>query len=1237
MVFVDVSGFTSMSERLGRLGKVGAEEVTSVISETFDHLLTAAHELGGSLLKFGGDALLLWFTGSGHPTRAASAALRMRDRLREHGRFTTPVGDVRLRMSVGATSGEFHFFLVGDSHRELIVTGPSTTETVAMEEAAGSGQILVGPAMAERLPPAMLGRRRDPGTLLAPAAPTMEGDLTAFEEDDSPDVDLTQHIPTALREVVMASGVMAEHRRVTVAFIRFTGVDGLLESVGVEETSRRLDEFVGRVQRAVDEHRVCFLGTDVARDGGKVILSAGAPAATGDDEERMLLALAEIEAGDIGLGLRMGVNRGHVFAGEVGPSYRRTYTVMGDTVNLAARLMARAAEWEILATKEVLDGSRALFETTQLDAFHVKGKRLPVTAYSVGRPSGSRAAPGHIDVPLVGREQELAGLSAAWDSATRGEGRIVELSAEAGMGKSRLVGEFLDRAGPAPVLRVESRIYQSTTPYFPFKSLLRQALGVDHLGAEAATESVARSIAEHAPDLEPWLSLIGVVMDLDFDESGEVGALQDEFRRERLEESVAALLAAVLVEPMIMLIEDAHWMDDASRGLLNRLAVSVAESPWLVLLTTRPGDSLVEGEKASRMALRPLGEVEAARLITAAAGDAHLLPQQIRELARRSHGNPLFLLELVRALAIGEEVGNLPDSVEGLIRARIDHLPPADRSALGHLAVLGETFDMGAAAAVLADIRTSEPEPVVRRLQGFISIDADAFCAFEHALIREVAYGGLPYKTRTRLHSTIADWLLASEDDSGEKTALLSLHFFEAGRWAEAWKHSRAAGDAAKGGYANVEASRFYERALSAARRLDDIPAEQLATVDEALGEVRDLAGQYAEAGKAFRAARKLVGDQLAEARLRLKEAWIEEKRGRYSQALRWLTMGRRTIEGLEGAEAEAMRAQLSAWRAAMRLVQGRFEAALEWAERAMGEAERGSDQEAMAHALYLHDAASVYLGRTIDESKSRRALDFYEDLGNLSGQAIVANNLAGFAYYAGRWADAVELYERSREARLRAGDPVEAVRAGAGIGEILCDQGDLDGAIPVLEEALTVWRAARYPFGIAFVVSQLGRVASRSGRFFEADDRYQEARSIYLESKARHDVLETDTRIAENLVYQGNTIDARSQIERARRNASELGGEPVQTVRLDLLAGYASVQSGDRSGARAAFEASLAAAVDRAASYEVALALEALARLDKLEGRPDWRDGLEECRTIFDRLGVISVPVIPLADRSRP
>ena len=163
MAFVDISGFTQMSERLSGLGKVGAEEVTEVMNATFSRLLDVAYDFGGGLVKFGGDALLLFFDGEEHAGRAAAAAFGMRKALRELGRPQTSAGAVTLKMHVGINSGSFHFFVVGETHRELIVTGPGATRTVQMEAAAEAGEILLSDTAAQALEPRALGAAKGEG------------------------------------------------------------------------------------------------------------------------------------------------------------------------------------------------------------------------------------------------------------------------------------------------------------------------------------------------------------------------------------------------------------------------------------------------------------------------------------------------------------------------------------------------------------------------------------------------------------------------------------------------------------------------------------------------------------------------------------------------------------------------------------------------------------------------------------------------------------------------------------------------------------------------------------------------------------------------------------------------------------------------------------------------------------------------------------------------------------------
>ncbi|MDH5333118.1 MAG: AAA family ATPase, partial [Thermoleophilia bacterium] len=617
MVFVDVSGFTKMSERLARQGRVGAEEVSDVIDKTFSALLAEAYRNGGSLVKFGGDALLLFFGGVGHALRATVAAHGMRAELRRIGTFETTAGKVTLRMSVGAHTGVFHFFLVGDSHRELVVAGPAATETVTMEGAASAGQILLSPALAAALPEANRGRVLGPGVLLRGTPPAVES-LPA--DPVTTDLDLTPFVSKGLRETVLAGDVEPEHRSVTVAFVHYGGFDELVVREGPAAAADALEALVGAAQRAVDARGVAFLATDIAPDGGKIILTAGAPTVTGADEEAMLLALRDVVTSETTLSLHVGVNTGPVFAGTIGPSYRRTYTVMGDPVNLAARLMAKAGHGEVVATPQVVDGSRTLFETRELEPFLVKGKKQPIQAFVVGRARGSRASIAEAGLPLVGRDEELAVLTGAWERAAGGEGTVVELSGEPGMGKSRLLDELLGHVGDAALLRGECRLYQAATPYFPFRALLRQAFGLEGLDDDESVAALERLVDERSPALAPWLSLIATPLDLEIEPSAEVRELDDEFRRARLEQAVEGLLAEVVTEPTVVLVEDTHWMDEPSRDLLARLTSSVRGRPWLVLLARRPGTAgfVASDEDATRIELRPLAPDAAAALIDAA-------------------------------------------------------------------------------------------------------------------------------------------------------------------------------------------------------------------------------------------------------------------------------------------------------------------------------------------------------------------------------------------------------------------------------------------------------------------------------------------------------------------------------------------------------------------------------------------------------------------------------------------
>lgn len=1235
-VLVDIAGFTALSEQLARRGREGAEQIAEIIGTSFEAILLVAYENGAGLLKFGGDALLLWFDGKGHAARACRAAFRMREMLPEVGSIEVPGATVSLQMSQGVHSGRFDFFMVGTSHREFLPVGPAWSEVAAMEQRATAGEILLSAGTAALLPEGCTGAAQGSGVLLA-RSPTGVRKAPPRALPAVPADVLARCLAPSMRAHVLGGGGTSEHRPVTIAFIRFDGTDALIERRGAEDAADALHRLMGAVAAAAEEQKITFLGSDVDRDGGKLILTAGAPTVVGDDEQSMLLALRSLVDRELPLPVRIGVHRGAVFAGDIGPAYRRTYTVMGDAVNLTARLMAAAPPGAIYATADVLERCATAFDTTELPPMALKGKSEPLRAWSIGRVQSAKGRPVALQrLPLTGRNAELGAIRKSYVSARSGAGRLIELVGEAGMGKTRLLEALRDAAAGFRKQHAACEAYTASTPYAFWRDLLRELMGFGR--DDADIEVVARlrgEIAQRAPELAVWLPLIAIALGVDVAATAEVEMLAEKNRRTRLHEVVARFLQALLPEPTLIEIENAHHMDEASAELLAHLAGEVAARPWLLAVTRRPtAGGFVAPENASvvRIELAPLAAGDALRMAQLATQQSPLPAHVLEIVAKRSGGNPQFLRDLLRTAIQSGGVADLPDSAEAAAMAQIDALAPDDRAVVRRAAVFGINFHprMLAWFAEEGDFPPAD-RAVWDRLRDLFHEEADGYLQFRRSLLRDAAYAGLPYKTRRRLHGVVAAHIEHEMDYPEEAAGTLSLHYFEAGEYRSAWRYAGLAARHAEDVYAYVQAAALYARALEAGRQLADLAPHELGAAHIAMADAWDRAGEFRKAHEAYAAAHPFVaGDALGEARVLLNLSRIEGKLGNYAEALRSAQASRDLVAGLPGADATRLLARASARYAMVLQVEGRTTDALEWAERAAAEAEAASDPEAVGDAYVVMGWAYGELGKEGALPLMRRSLEAYQQAGNRVREAMLLSDLGVVCQWEGHWDEALAYYEQGRTASLTIGSQGNAALARVNVAEILTDRGEWAEAEAVLLETLPFWRASQFRYFLAACVSLLGRVSLRLGRLDEALVRLEECKTTFLQVGAENELPPIDARIAECRLAMGNADGALEIVRGLLGRASESNGVARVVPLLERIQGHALLQQGDLWGARDALETSLAAAHERRNLFEAALTMLSLIELDHLEGIEPPLDMVKESRALLATLKVRAVPAVP-------
>ena len=635
------------------------------------------------------------------------------------------------------------------------------------------------------------------------------------------------YTPAHISEQILAvrSAVEGERKQVSVLFCDIVRSSALAAELGPEEFHLVIDRFF---QTALTEvHR--YEGTVNQFLGDGFMALFGAPIAHEDHARHAVLAALGIAA-CAEVPVRIGINSGPVVVGTIGDHLRVDYTAFGDTTVLAARLQAAAAPGAVLVSQRTAGLVRGYFQLEQVAPVQVKERTVrPLRVTGLGSRT-ARLDSGAELSPFAGRDRELAELRRLLEIVVNGEGQVVGLAGDPGLGKSRLAWEFCRLAEPrAVVLEGRCRSYGAAIAYLPLFELVRNACGI---AADDTPDLAGTKIEREIKTLELDVSLAYYLRHAFGLPTGDPGvaALDPVAIRARTFEALRQVLVMeAWRRPLVVLIEDLHWIDQTSQDFLAEFTGELPSVPIMLLATYRPGYSPPWAGKSftSQLALRPLSAA-ASEKIVASILDAGG-PAAAAAIAERGEGNPFFLEELARATrdqAADEEGFAVPETVQQVLAARIDRLTADQKAAIQVAAVLGREFSPDLAEEVWdGDVAL---EARLQELKGLEFLrerhgGPERIFVFTHALTREVAYDGMLEARRRELHGRAGASLEYSQDSQRfEHAELLAYHYARSAVPARAIPYLAAAGARAKDRYANEEAIRLYQKALAI---IGDLPA----------------------------------------------------------------------------------------------------------------------------------------------------------------------------------------------------------------------------------------------------------------------------------------------------------------------------------------------------------------------------------------------------------------------------
>jgi class 3 adenylate cyclase/tetratricopeptide (TPR) repeat protein len=1226
----DASGFTQMSDKLSPLGPKGAEELTEIFNGFFFSMLKVIFAHGGDVLKFGGDSLLVLFEGKGGAKKAIRAALAMQEEMKSFRSIPTSGGNFFLALHVGINTGKFWALSLGEPTRklELTVLGENINSTIRCNEAAQAGEIRLTKECWRQLKDQIQIEKDDPQFFRLEGLKKKltsgiksAGALRTYGNPEKVLKSLLPYLPRGIYEKIEAeparTSLDSEHRKITIIFLNLLYTCKLLTDVALNKKDARLalNRCFETVQQVVADHGGAITRIDPYNVGDKVLILFGAPVAQEDDEQRAIVCALRINEKLMRLNAnspypiepRIGINTGDAFCGEVGSAERKEYTVMGKDVNLAARLMSKADPGEIMVGSQTFQAVSSNFVATRVK-LEAKGISDPVIAFKVKELSKSQPTAGGSEhrqtekMPIVGREREIRQVDQLIKKVIRGEGQLLSIVGEAGIGKSRLTEKILELCADHRVkgILVDCQYYGANTPLLPWTDAVKSYLGIKEADDPAAkAQKLTRSLENI--DSDRWAPLFNDMLGLSVPENEWTKFLDGKTRKERLFDTILKLtLRRSSNSPDYLIFEDIHWIDLTSLELLLMLSQKVPQQPLFVVLVHRPELSLGDFEQAKnyhQIRLKELEKEDALNLASVHLESAALPEQMERLVWEKSRGNPLYLQELIHSLrdsghiAWNPESGRyemrcqpeqikIPDTVQDVIMARIDKLDEMGRKVIKTASVIGRVFSFDTLSTVLSS--STSQSKLKYWLEYLDKLDLVPLketqpsleYMFKHALTQEVAYNLLPFAQKRKLHLKIGNHYEKKFKDSlEERCELLAHHYENSDNLNKAFLYLIKAGKKGKRGYANQEAIRFLDRAEMIyrqdstqgrlKRQIKSATALML-ELSEERGQVYKLIGEYDKAEKNFSTMLDLSmkgPNQSLQVRALNLLAELHWLRGDYSSS------------------------QSCAYKAHKISLLCNDEVGLAWSYNNHGDISRRQGG--------FEEALECY----------RSSLNCYKRINDDEGIANTYNNM-GICYWSmGSLTHAAEHLKRALRSREEAGDKLGEAKTRNNLALIYQDRGELLESLKMLTSALEIFKKLGDKRNSGYCLGNLGTIYKSRAEFSQAVKAFQDSIQIFSEIGDQHALTYSIGNIGDVQLKMGNLQEAKTCYDATLSSAGELGDEELESETLSRF-GEFHFLSGDAEKSEKYFQKALELA-KKIKSHEFTMkALAGLAELALVAGQ---------------------------------